>query len=269
MNHNQHKRASAQEIKKPFLTGCWHGRDAYRLGIKVMMSMIASIIICFFLGAMLTFDSLLLRVLFSTALLTLFFLYMRSQGIAAGLKDATHAEIMYQRQEAEKLVLQSEQERCYHPWKGVFAALIGAMPYMALTLVFALLTQPSLYTLGELPGWLRDICRQSEFGNALRYYNLRNGITLFDILRVLCRAMIMPYINVAVLIGDDAILLIERASPILILLMPAGFAFGYLRGIKARAHINASIAIGVEMKRRKERREKRRRASDNAPKRLI
>lgn len=41
--------------------------------------------------------------------------------------------------------------RCFHPFKGMFAALVGAAPFVAFAVVYAVLTRPITYTLGVLP----------------------------------------------------------------------------------------------------------------------
>ena len=269
MQNSRKKRMQVQEVKKPGLIGSWHSRDAYRLGLKTLLSMMAVMLVCLLLGTMLSFDSLPLRIALCVVIVALLFLYMHSQGVSRGQGDAAFAEIMYQRRQEGKPIEKGDQERCYHPAKGFFAAFIGALPFVVLTLTFALLTQPARYTLGALPRWLGDLTRQNEFGDALRYYDMRAGIGLLDVLRILCRAMVMPFINVAVLLGDEATLSVERLSPLLILIAPLGFGVGYRNGMQARIRINTSIAIGDEKKRRKERKERKRRARSDTPERLI
>lgn len=269
MQNSRRKGVPVQEVKKPILIGSWHGRDACRLGFKAMASIAAAMVVYLLLGTMLSFNSLPLRLIICAVIVTLLFLYTRAQGLSWGQGDAAFSEIMYQRQQAGKPVEKRDQQRCYHPAKGFFAALIGALPFMTVALIFALLTRPAIYTLGMLPAWLGDLTRQSEFGNALRYYDMRTGFTALDALRIFCRAMVMPFINIAVLLGDEAILWTERLSPLLVLIVPLGFGLGYRNGVRARTRINTSIAIGDERKRRKERRERKRRARIDTPKRLI
>ena len=269
MHHSRKKRMPAQEVKRPILIGTWHGRDAYQLGFRAMISMVTATVGYLLLGTMFGFDSIPLRIILCIVIVALLFLYTRSQGLARGQGDAAFSEIMFQRQQEGKSIDKRDQDRCYHPAKGFFAAFIGALPFVAVTLVFAVVTEPAVYTLGTLPGWLGDLTRQNEFGDALRYYESREGFAALDALRIFCRVMVMPFINVAVMLGDEVTLWTERMSPLLILIAPLGFAVGYRGGLRARIHINTSIAIGDEKKRRKERRERKRRARNDTPERLI
>ena len=113
-----------------------------------------------------------------------------------GENDAAFAEIMYARQESGRPVSEDDQARCFHPGKGMFAALVGAAPFVAFTIAYAVIARPITYTLGVLPSWTEALMRQSEFGDALRYYETVGTLGTLDILRVIDRAMIMPFINV-------------------------------------------------------------------------
>ena len=89
----------------------------------------------------------------------------------------------------------------------MFAALVGAAPFVAFAVVYAVLTRPITYTLGVLPSWTEALMRQSEFGDALRYYENVGSMGVMDILRVIDRAMILPFVNVFSYTGNDVALL--------------------------------------------------------------
>jgi len=143
------------------------------------------------------------------------------------------------------------------------------LPYFVMALIFALLTQPTAYTLGILPSWLTPYTRQSGIGDALAYYQSRDAVSALSILRIVVRSMTMPFINVAVKMGDVGTLWAERLSPLWLVIAPLGFGFGYLQGLKQRAKINTGILIGVQKKKRQERKERRTRARGNSPERLV
>lgn len=269
MQQSKQKKPPLQEVKKPILKGSWHGKDAVRLGGKVMANLLMVTVLFLLLGTLTSFDSLILRALFSGVLVLAAFAMLFNQGVTRGQQDAAFAEIMYVRSSEGKPVSPSDQARCYHPGKGYFAALLGALPYVLIAAVFALLTRPVQYTLGVIPGWISDLTRQSEFGNALSYYSSARGIGWMDVLRIIDRAMVMPFVNVAILLGDQAVLWVERLSPLLVCIAPLGFGIGYRKGLMARIRINTGIAIGDEKKRRRERKERKRRARSDSPERLI
>lgn len=265
----QKQQTKVQEVIKPSLTGSWHGKDAFKLGYKLMLNILFVSLIYLILSLLLSFDSLVLRILSSVALVGAAAAYLYYSGMNAGQGDAAFSEIMYQRQVEGKEVTQADRERCFHPAKGFFAALVGAIPFVLIALVFALMTKPTTYSLGVLPNWLTGYTRQSGIGDALAYYQTRDGLTILSILRVVVRSMVMPFINVAVKLGDVPTLWAERLSPLWVLVAPLGYGFGYGQGLKLRAKINTGILIGDQKKKRRERKERRAREQKNAPERLI
>ncbi len=268
MEKANHKQA-AREIQKPMLRGSWHGRDAFLRGYRLMAGVLITSIMFLLLGMILLFDSLWMRLLMCAALVGLAGAYQYSKGIAAGQGDAAFGEIIYEREKEGKPIQKADRDRCYHPAKGFFAVLVGTLPFVLVALGFALLARPALYSLGVLPGWLGPLMRQNELGDALAYYGGQPGIQAMDVYRMVVRAMVMPFINAAIPLGDNAVLWVERLSPLLVIIAPLGYGFGYLGGRKARARVNASIAIGDAKKKKRARREQKRRARSNSPERLI
>lgn len=266
----QKQKPSVPEVNKPVLTGSWHGGDALRQGGKLMLSILFVSVVYLILSLVLSFDALALRVLTSVLLIGAAWMYLYFNGMNVGQSDAAYAEIMFQRRAEGKTVALKEQERCFHKAKGFFAVAIGVAPYFLIALVFAFLAQPARYTLGVLPTWLTGYTRQSAMGDALAYYQVHEGVSALSVLRIVVRGMTMPFITVAVKLGNVATLWSERLSPLWVLIAPLGYGFGYAQGLKARAKINTGILLGDQKKKRKERKERRERAQKGkAPERLI
>lgn len=269
MQNKGTRKPPVEEVKKPILQGSWHGRDAWKLALKRMLSMLAVSLVYLLVGALLNFESLWGRILTCVAIVGLVVYYQFYQGMTRGENDASFGEIMYTRQADGREVTAEDRERCFHPFKGMFAALVGAAPFVVFAIVFACMTKPVGYVLGVLPSWTEGMLQQSEFGNALRYYQMQAGIGATDIMRVIDRAMVMPFINVATYFGEDATVLIERLSPVLLLLAPVGYGLGYLQGPALRTKINTGIKMGDEKKKRRERKARRQRQRSKTPERLI
>lgn len=265
----QKSKKPAAEVVKPVLNGSWHGRDAWAHGFKLMLNVLFVSVMYLVLCLLLTFDSLVLRILVALMLVSAAAAYLYASGVGVGQADAAYGEIMYQRKAEGKTIPPRELERSFHPAKGFFAVLVGAAPYLLIAIVFACITTPSTYSLGVLPTWLKSYTRQSGIGDALAYYQAREGITALSILRIGVRAMTMPFINIAVKMGSEATLWAERLTPVWLLIAPLGYGFGYMHGIEARTKINTGIAIGDQKKRRRARRERKARANHNTPERLI
>ncbi len=258
-----------QEVKKPYLTGSWHGRDALKKSRSVLLGVLLISFLYLILSLLLSFDSLVLRGIFGLVIVAAAFLYFYYQGMNAGQNDTSFAEIMYQREVDGKPVTPAESGRCYHPLKGFYAATLGALPFVLVALVFAFMTVKERYALGTLPTWLTPYTRQSGIGDALQYYAQREGITALVVLKIIVRSMTMPFVNVAVKLGTDAVLWCERLSPLWVLVAPLGYGFGYRQGPRLRDRINTGIAIGDQRKMRREKRERKARQRTHAPERLI
>lgn len=258
-----------QLVRKPIIPGSWHGRDAWKLAFKRMLSFLGITVLYVIAGALLSFDSLWARVAIAVMIVGSTLYYQVGVGISQGQSDAAFGEILYSRRESGKPVSDSECEHSFHRLKGLFAVAVGCLPFVLFAIVFACLAQKSAYRLGTLPAWTESLLRQTEFGTGLSYYAHQPGASAVDVMRIIDRAMIMPFVNVAISFGADAVLLVERLSPVLILIAPLGYAFGYMQGLNERARINTGIKMGDDKKKRREKKARKQRQRSKAPERLI
>lgn len=263
------RKKPVEEVKKPILTGSWHGRDAWKLAFKRTLSVLATTVIYLIAGMLLGFESLWGRIFACVAVVGLVAYYQYYQGMAQGQADAAFAEIMYDRQQSGRPVSDEDRARCFHPFKGMFAVVVGVLPFLLFTGIYACLARPVSYSLGVLPSWTEALMRQSEFADALSYYNRSAGLGVMDILRVIDRAMMMPFINVFSSLGNEASLLAERLSPLFVLIAPLGYGLGYTQGKRLRDRINTGIKMGDDKKKRRERKARRQRQRSKSPERLI
>lgn len=256
-------------VIKPFLRGSWHGRYATRKGTRLSLSILFISILYLLLGLMLSFDSIILRVITSVFLIAFSAFYMHFQGANNGEADTAFSEIMYQHEKDGKTVVQADRDRCFHPGKGFYEILIALIPYLLVTLVFAALAQPLTYSLGVLPSWLDTSARQTHVGEALSYYGVSDVSVAMSVLRIAGRSVTMPFINVALLLGTEGVLWAERLTPLWVCIAPLAYGFGYLQGPKMRIKVNTGIKIGINNKKRKERKARKARAASKGPEQLI
>jgi len=269
MQNKSKKSKPVEIVQKPIIRGSWLGKDAWKLAIRRMVTMVAITVIYLISGMMLAFDGIWGRI-FScvfTVFVTAYYLY--GSGVAKGQTDAAFGEILYDRQQGGHDISEDDRQRSFHPLKGLFAVLVGAAPFVIFAIVFAFLTEKNTYQLGGLPTWASGLMEQSEFGDALRYYEVQTALTALDVMRIIDRAMIMPFVNLATYFGNDAALAVERLSPVLLLIAPLGYAFGYSQGLRYRTRINTGIKMGDDKKKRRERKARKKRQQSKAPERLI
>ena len=270
MQNKAKNKKVVEPVHRPIVQGSWHGKDAWKLARGRGFTMVALIFFYLIAGILLTMDSLWARVLTCVAVVGAAFYYLYISGLAQGQTDAAFGEILHDRRATGHDVPQEESERSFHPLKGWFAVAIGMLPFVLFTLVFAVMTRPVTYRLGTLPAWTEGLMQQTEFGSGLNYYLNQPGMAALDVMRIIVRAMIMPFVNVAVTFGAEAALWTERLSPLLVLIAPMGYGVGYSQGLNYRVQVNTGIKLGDDKKKRKERKaRKQRQRSAKGPEQLV
>lgn len=262
---NKGKQQPVEIVRKPIIQGSWHGRDARRIAFKRAMSVIATTAIYLFGSILLGMDALWGRILMGLTLVAGVTYYQYIHGLNQGENDSAYGEIIYARQENGKTVPAEERERSFHPMKGIFAALVGSAPFVLLALVFAFMAQPVYYTVNVLPSWTEGLMTQTEFAAGMAHYTVNESMKAVDIMRVIVRSMVMPFVNIASSFGVDEMLLVERLSPILVLISPMGYGIGYLGGQRLRDQVNTGIKLGDERKKKREMKARKKRQRQQRP----
>lgn len=264
---NKKAKQTTPQVKKPYLKGLAFSKLAIRRGLSILAYLLVSAVLYFFLGQLLVIEVGWLRVLINITVLVAFFGLLYSNGAREGEGDVAYAEIAWLRKQDGKDIARAELERCFHPMKGFVTVLAGALPLLLLCLVYAFIAVKDHYTLGALPSWLKGYESRQDIGLALNYYNNVNAIGLKDILRLLVRLLVFPFVNIAGSGNADAILLVERLSPLLLLIAPMGYAVGYMRGEHFRSLVHGGIASNARKAARKQRKKQQQRRPQ--PKQLV
>lgn len=253
-------------VSKPYLKGRAFGKTVYARGLRVLGFLLITCLIHLILGQFLAVEISWLRAVLNVSVLLSTYALMYMDGARIGEGDLAFAEIALARQSAGKPADENELARCYHPFKGFVTAAAGAFPVFLLCLAYALVAVRESYTLGTLPSWLKPYLNRADIGLALSYYQQNRGLGFLDFLRVAVRLLVFPFINLAG--GNrDAILLVERLSPLLALLAPLSYGFGYTQGEKRRALVHGSIAANTGKSARKQR--KKPRPPSREPRQLV
>ena len=249
-------------VYKPYLKGRAVSLLAARRGLRILAYLLVFVLVYLFIGQALMFDSLILRLLLNIAALLGFAGLLFNDGAKMGLDDVSFAEIALQRKESGKEVSDAELDRCFHPMKGFFTAAVGVLPIFLLALIFAFLTKEVTYSLGGLPNWLQGFERRADVGQALAYYHEPGHFGLVDTLRVIIRLCIFPFINIAGTESARTLLLLERLSPLLVLVLPGAFGLGYMQGHMLRARVHGAIKSDTRRRVQRERKERKRRRQE-------
>ena len=179
--------------------------------------------------------------------------------------DATYAPWIYQHMEKGIEVSEAEKRIPFHPVKGFVIGFAGSALFLILAVILAVTAQRQMTGAGVLPSWLDSYMRRSEINGALAQYTQSGSVYFADIIRIVVRILIMPFISLAGAENRTLLLTIERLSPLFVLIPAISYGSGYLLGTSRRTKVHSEIAENRRRRVSRERREKKTRIS-HAPK---
>ncbi len=257
-------------VFKPYTKGNVFDSAALKRSLRVMAYFFMFAFLYLIVGSTMQFDNMFLRVLMNLLMVLVCAAVVYMDGARLGENEVAFGEIAYTRQQTGKEVGEKDIMRCYHPLKGVTIALAAAVPVLLLTLPHAVTAVKQVYVLQRLPKWVSGYSNQAEVMAPLQYYSQEVQVTVLDILRMISRILIFPFANIATVDNADALLVMDRLSPLLACLPLIGFPLGYLTGPRARAMVHGDISSSNKrVQRKKKKAAKARQARDARKNELI
>ncbi len=257
------KSGKPEQVTKPYLTGSPTDEGTVKGALGFFGGLILAGILSFLVCSTLSMDSGVLRIALNLAVEALILVLFYNNAVSRGADAVARGEILYQRQEKGRTFSASEKAMCFHPLKGYLTGAIATVPILVCAILLAVLARRQVTGYGALPGWISVYQDRSEVGDALVAYTIREGIQFTDVLRILIRIAVMPFISMAGGENQDALLLVERLSPIIVLLPALAYGTGYLQGRQQRTRIHTGIE---ESKKNRAKRERKARKARTAPK---
>lgn len=244
MQNNQPKKTKNKRalVFKPYLKGNAFDGAALKRGLRLAAYFFLFAFLYVIVGTTLQFDSAALRWITNLIIVAVCAAIVYMDGARLSDSQVAFGEIAYGRTQKGIQVDEKDKERCYHPLKGVFIALVAAVPLILLTLPHAVTAQKQLYTLQALPKWVSGYSNQAEIYAPLSYYTREVHMSVLDVLQMLTRVLVFPFANIATVDDKDALLLVDRLSPLLACVPLAGFPLGYLTGPRSRAMVHGDIS---------------------------
>ena len=254
----------ATPVQKPFLRGKPTDERTGKAALSFFGILLVTAIMTFLVCSAMSMSIRILQIALNLAveLLVLFIFY--NNAIGKGADAVARGEILWQRQQKGIPFTENERAISFHPAKGYVTGLLGTIPLLICATLLAALTERQVTGYGALPSWVSSLQGRNELGDALVAYTVREGIAAVDVIRIIVRICVMPFVNMAGAENRDAMLLIERLSPIIVLLPAIAYGTGYLQGQKERTRIHTGIAESRKNRARKEKRA--RKARMNRPK---
>ena len=229
-------------VYKPYLKGNQMDGSALKRGLRLLAYYAIFAFLFLVVGSALQFGNTFLRILMNLLMVLVCAAIVYMDGARLGEAEVAYGEIALARQGSGRNVEDKEKERCYHPLKGIMIALVAAVPLILLCLPHAVTAVKQVYSLQSLPKWVNGFANQTEIMAPLSFYQRDLSLTALDILRMVVRVLIFPFANIATTDNTDALLLMDRLSPLLVCLPLLGFPLGYMTGPRSRAMVHGDIS---------------------------
>lgn len=214
-----------------------------------------------FLSGIMSTGSIWLRYLMTGAAVLAVAALFYSAGVNRGVADVEIGERCHRRQEADQDIPDDDRRNAFHPLKGFITGVIGTLPLLVCAIILAFTARRVMTAMGTLPDWMSSYASRSDLAGGLVAYGVHTPVTILDYVRVVVRVAVMPFVALVTAENNEAVLFIERISPLLVLIPAIASGIGYLQGPGARARIHTAIA---KNKRRRRKAEKRREAARQA-----
>ena len=249
--------AQPKEVRKPFLTGSVTDERTIRNSLKFYGTILVILFVAFIACASAAFDNRILRIFLNTAVIILEYVILFNNGSRWGTDDVARGEILYQKKEKGQFFADSERKLCFHPMKGYLTALFGMIPILIPAIILAVNTTVQMAESGVLPPWMQAYTKRSDIGNALINYIQPEGMRFTDYLRTIVRVTILPFVNIIGSSDKNGMVMLERLSPLILMLPAVAYGTGYLSGRKIRTQIHTAISVSNRKRMRKEQKKRK------------
>jgi len=252
-----------REVHKPFLTGSPIDDRTISNSLKFCGVLILVFFITFITCSSISATGQIFRIVFSSVVILLVLFVFFNNGINLGADAVAKGEILYQKQLDGKGFSDSERKLCFHPWKAYLIGFFGSVPFLIIAVIFAINATITLTGAGTLPSWMQSYTRRKDIASALVSYMKPDGMMLTDYLRIAVRVFILPFVNIVGAQNSHGILLLEKLSPVILMLPAAAYGTGYLFGKKIRTKIHTMISENNLKRKKREIRMRKKRANSS------
>lgn len=219
---------TTRQENKPILRAKYIYPDLRKMTGKVLSYIAIFAFLSLVLSTVTGSNDVIGRVL-NVLLLACYFMLEFLEGASRGEHDVTMSRTVQGRLEKGIEPEKLELARCYGPRKAFAAFGLAISGFFVMAVIVALAAKPYTYSLQDLPTWMNAYMGRSDISDALHYYTVMESATIADYLRIVVRACILPFVN---LFTDvvSASMIIDRLSPLFIILLPLMYPLGYLCG---------------------------------------
>ena len=248
------------ETSKPFLTGAPTDENTLRQSLKFFANLFICMFMTFLVCSMTGFKSVVLRVIVNLVIEAMILLIFFAKGTDLGTDAVSRGEILYQHIQKGQEATKAEKQIPFNKLKGYLIGAAGTLLFFMAAMILAFTTEKQMTGAGGLPSWMEAFMRRAEVGDALVSYTISDPLTLTDIVRIIVRLLLMPFVSMIGASNTEGIMILERLSPVLVLLPAVAYGTGYLQGPAKRKQIHTEIAKNDRKRISRERKEKKARS---------
>lgn len=247
------KKKKTPVVYKPFYQGeIWIGSNI-KNALKLLGSYLFFTVLYVITGSSLSALGTVLRIIANVMILVVCGGVMYTHGANAGDSEVALGEIVHARLEEGKQVDEKDKKMSYRNLRGVVVFLLALVPLMLITVPAALTAEKQVYALQSLPTWVDSYVGHDEIYAPLEYYRQGDPMNLMDILKMISRLLVYPFVCMVGTKNLDGILLIDKLCPLLAALPGLGYVFGYFSGPYQRARVHGDIARNKRKQNKKKR----------------
>lgn len=216
--------------KKPVRLSKHWGMNVLPMARRMIPMVVLIVIMGLLFTALQAISLYWLRVVLSVAGVAAAALLLYYDGMNSGVLDVNASRAYMQAQADGRTLTDREDAACYHPLKALCAVLVIFGIPMVLSVYMAFNAKDYTYTLQTLPTWLTQSYGTREDVMApLGAYAQAVSMTIADGLRIIVRLFILTMVN---LFEDPQKMtgMIDRLSPVMMLVLPMAYLLGYLCG---------------------------------------
>ena len=231
------KKNKSPKKRRPLRRAQHWGSEVPRMAGRILTTLVVLTVLGLMFSALQAIENLWLRAALSLLILSGVLTLYLNDGMNKGVSDAVASRFYVSAKERGIPLEAKDDAACYHPLKAVCAALaVFALP-LALSVIVAFSAKEYTYVLQDLPGWLTDsYASRLDVMAPLGAYSVQQSMQPLDWVRLIVRLPILIMVN---LFADAQTMsaLIDRLSPLMMLVYPAAYIAGYLLGPKANRRI--------------------------------
>lgn len=240
-------------IYEPYCKGAlWTGGNMFKEALKVFCYFLFFCIMYAIVGATLSFDSFILRLIGNGLVLFICASVIFNKGLVLGEDEVGLGEIVYTKIQEGKPVDAKEKKQCYRALRSWLIFLLAILPVLAVTIPASLGAEREMYVNQPHPAWVSSFESQDEIYQPLMHQTVQESVTMADVFKMLCRLLILPWVGIFETENKDTLFLLEQLSPVLAVLPGLAFPIGYLLGPYARARVHGDIALNKKRQKKRQ-----------------